>query len=214
MVLVLPEHRRKGYASRLLHVALAEMEKQKRVALLDATPAGHEVYVQEGFPGLLGLQEVFPEFWNFRFKKRGNSQLESRDWETVLSLDAIAFGASREVVLRNLAARQPQRRWSRERNGRVRGIRARPRRPRSAAGRPAGGARRRNGAKPAGRGARAGPVRPSTSTSRITPRRCRPGHWRRDLRSSAPSRAWRTVRSGYAPGDAALVFCPAGPELG
>ena len=39
MVLVLPEHRRQGYASRLLRVALAEMEKQKRVSLLDATPA-------------------------------------------------------------------------------------------------------------------------------------------------------------------------------
>ena len=56
MVLVLPEHRRQGYASRLLRVALDEMEKQKRVGLLDATPAGREVYVQEGFR----------DFWGFK----------------------------------------------------------------------------------------------------------------------------------------------------
>ena len=108
MVLVLPGQRRQGYASRLLRVALAEMQAQQRVVLLDATPAGHEVYIQEGFR----------DYWSFkRFAlKSGVSvsreneirELEAKDWEAVLSLDAVAFGGSRDVVLRNLAVRQPR----------------------------------------------------------------------------------------------------------
>src|SRR5687768_857221 len=47
MVLVLPEHRRQGYASRLLRVAIADLEKDAVTPILDATPAGREVYRQE-----------------------------------------------------------------------------------------------------------------------------------------------------------------------
>ena len=42
MVLVLPEHRRKGYATRLLRRALAELDAANRAAILDATPTGRE----------------------------------------------------------------------------------------------------------------------------------------------------------------------------
>src|SRR5512141_1543876 len=49
MVLVSPEHRRLGYASRMLRRALAYLQSRGLTAVLDATPAGHEVYVQEGF---------------------------------------------------------------------------------------------------------------------------------------------------------------------
>jgi GNAT superfamily N-acetyltransferase len=48
MVLVSPEHRRLGYASRMLRLALAYLQSLGLAAVLDATPAGHEVYVQEG----------------------------------------------------------------------------------------------------------------------------------------------------------------------
>ena len=48
MVLVSPEHRRLGYASRMLRRAIAYLQSQGLTAVLDATPAGHEVYVQEG----------------------------------------------------------------------------------------------------------------------------------------------------------------------
>ena len=55
MVLVLPAFRRRGYASLLLRHALAELSREGRAAVLDATPAGHAVYVQEGFADTWGF---------------------------------------------------------------------------------------------------------------------------------------------------------------
>ena len=43
MVLVLPEHRRKGYATQLLQRALQENARLGVTSILDATPAGHAV---------------------------------------------------------------------------------------------------------------------------------------------------------------------------
>jgi GNAT superfamily N-acetyltransferase len=213
MVLVLPAHRRKGYASRLLRMALAEMEKQKRVALLDATPAGHEVYVHEGFR----------DFWSFKryslnsgisiAGKERIRKLESSDWEKVLSLDALAFGGSREVVLRNLAARQPKAALVAERNGQVAGFVL------------------------AREGRQAMQVGPLVARDEVTARDLLaaalgavPAPVYVDIADhAAPLQAWAlelgfTIQrpftrmahgpGSYAPGDASLVFCPAGPELG
>ncbi len=49
MVLVLPAHRRHGHARRLLDHALADLDRDGRAAVLDATPAGHGVYRAAGF---------------------------------------------------------------------------------------------------------------------------------------------------------------------
>ena len=108
MVLVLPEHRRNGYATRLLRVAIADLEKRGLAPVLDATPAGREVYRLEGFR----------DTWSFkRFvlkrEARVNENLPARaliqaDWEKVLELDRKAFGARRERLLRDLARRLPQ----------------------------------------------------------------------------------------------------------
>jgi GNAT superfamily N-acetyltransferase len=214
MVLVLPEHRRQGYASRLLRVALAEMQAQKRVSLLDATPAGHEVYIQEGFR----------DFWGFRrFSSAGVTNLNSamsncrnlqaEHWPQVLALDQAAFGASREVVLRNLAARQPKAALVAERNGKIGGFAL------------------------AREGREATQIGPLVARDEATARAlfaaalgtvCGPVY--ADIADhAAPLQAWALERGftiqrpftrmahgpeGYAPGDASLVFCPAGPELG
>jgi GNAT superfamily N-acetyltransferase len=82
MVLVLPEHRRQGYASRLLRAALAEMERQRRVALLDATPAGHDVYQQEGFRDFWGFKRFALNGGFSVAEKKEIRQLESKDWKT------------------------------------------------------------------------------------------------------------------------------------
>jgi GNAT superfamily N-acetyltransferase len=106
MVLVLPEHRRKGYATQLLRTALADLKKQGRSALLDATPAGHEVYVQEGFKDTWGFTR-FSLARSFSGEGKARPMAES-DWPRVLELDRRAFGADREIVLRDLARRVPQ----------------------------------------------------------------------------------------------------------
>jgi ribosomal protein S18 acetylase RimI-like enzyme len=211
MVLVLPQHRRQGYASRLLRVALAEMERQKRVALLDATPAGHEVYVQEGFR----------DFWGFkRFSlsraiasREDAGPLADRHWPQILRLDSAAFGGNREVVLRNLAARQPRLALVAERNGEIAGF---------VLGR---------------EGREALQIGPLVARDEETARNLLAAALSRvdspvyvDISDhAAVLQTWALAQGfaiqrpftrmahgprGYAPGEASLVFCPAGPELG
>jgi GNAT superfamily N-acetyltransferase len=104
MVLVLPEERRKGHASRLLRIALDELRASKLIPILDATPAGREVYRREGFS----------DRWTFkRFVRRESwSAINGRPgraiyWRKALELDAEAFGGDREWLLRGLQSRLP-----------------------------------------------------------------------------------------------------------
>ena len=118
MVLVAPQFRRRGYAQQLLRFALIHLAAQGRAAILDATPAGHPVYVQEGFADSWG-------FARYRREPVGNAgqagaalprcapgpatrPLRDSDWPAIAALDALAFGADRMPVLRALAQRWPQ----------------------------------------------------------------------------------------------------------
>ena len=125
MVLVLPEYRRQGFASLLLRHALAMLKAQGRSAVLDATPAGHAVYRQEGFA----------DTWGFARYRRDALQagalrpavqprprpLTEGDWVRIAALDAPAFGADRLPLLRRLAARQPRAALVLENSGRIAG---------------------------------------------------------------------------------------------
>jgi GNAT superfamily N-acetyltransferase len=107
MVLVLPRHRGNGYASRLLRVAIADLQRQGLTPILDATPAGREVYRQEGFRDTWGFKRFF---LRTRIAGRGEAAraIGESDWIDVLRLDLQAFGANREILLRALARRLPQ----------------------------------------------------------------------------------------------------------
>jgi GNAT superfamily N-acetyltransferase len=121
MVLVLPEFRRRGYATQLLRHALACLGERGCTAVLDATPLGHPVYVQEGFV----------DTWAFARYARQSPigappsappsvrPLHETDWPAVAALDSPAFGADRSALLRALATRLPQAAWVLERDGRV-----------------------------------------------------------------------------------------------
>ena len=115
MVLVLPEHRRKGYATQLLRVAIADLEKRGLTPVLDATPAGREVYRLEGFRDTWGfkryaLREKSEKGSGSFFAplRVGRRKKGPDPFSRVLELDRKAFGASREAVLRDLARRLPQ----------------------------------------------------------------------------------------------------------
>lgn len=108
MVLVLPEHRRQGYASRLLRVAIADLEKRGLTPVLDATPAGREVYRFEGFRDTWGFRRYALKEESRPEVRHGVRALGDGDWESALELDRRAFGANRERLLRNLAHRLPQ----------------------------------------------------------------------------------------------------------
>jgi len=105
MVLVLPQHRRKGYASRLLRLALQDLENRGQTPILDATPDGREVYRQEGFKDSWGFKR-FSLSTAFAGEGRARPITDS-DWPSILDLDRKAFGANREAVLRSLAQRVP-----------------------------------------------------------------------------------------------------------
>ena len=113
MVLVSPEHRRLGYASRMLRRALAYLQSPGLAAILDATPAGHEVYLQEGLRDTWGFQRYsLPEArpvsgWQ-DVSGLTLRRLQEADWPQILALDLPAFGARREALLRALAARLPE----------------------------------------------------------------------------------------------------------
>jgi len=125
MVLVLPAFRRRGHAQRLLRHALAQLRAQRRGAVLDATPAGHAVYVQEGFA----------DTWGFaRYRREAGAvlhpcpdavpsrPLREDDWPAIEAIDSPAFGASRLPLLRELARRWPQAARVTEQGGRLRGF--------------------------------------------------------------------------------------------
>jgi GNAT superfamily N-acetyltransferase len=125
MVLVLPQFRRRGYAQRLLRFALNYLGAQGRAAVLDATPAGHAVYVQEGFH----------DTWGFaRYRREACAALQPRpvgpptralrgaDWPAIEALDRPAFGASRQALLHSLAERLPSAARVMEQGGRLCGF--------------------------------------------------------------------------------------------
>jgi GNAT superfamily N-acetyltransferase len=95
MVLTTPAHRGRGHARRLTALATATLRDTHRAALLDATPAGAEVYQRLGFKPLCAMQ---------RWHGSGHARLAPTQPPT-LSLDRPAFGADRAFLLHNILAR-------------------------------------------------------------------------------------------------------------
>ncbi len=125
MVLVLPQFQRRGHAQQMLRFALAQLAAEGRTAVLDATPAGHPVYLQQGFR----------DTWGFaRYRRETGAVPQARplgpptralrdgDWPAIESLDGPAFGAGRLDLLRSLAQRWPPAARVVEHGGRLRGF--------------------------------------------------------------------------------------------
>ena len=106
MVLVPKAFRRRGIATRLLERCIEDLKAASMVPVLDATPAGREVYRP------LGFRDGWPIT---RWRGRGGLRAEpggpavralrDADWSEVLALDAQAFGCDRSALLGCLRAR-------------------------------------------------------------------------------------------------------------
>ncbi len=134
MVLVAPAFRGRGYAQRLLRHALGAIARNGSGGVLDATPAGHPVYRQEGFidswgfrrlrrdaaPGAVAPSQVAPT--KPVAASAAVRKLQERDWPAIAALDRDAFGGDRTTLLRRLAARLPQAAHVLERDGRLAGF--------------------------------------------------------------------------------------------
>ena len=213
MALVRPEHRRKGYATRLLRTALADLENRALTPILDATPAGREVYVQEGFRDTWGFRRLQSrESIAALGRPAGVRALRASDWPRLLELDARAFGASREILLRALAARLPQAALVCDGSAGLEGfLLGRDGREASQLGPLV--ARSADAAHRLLAGALASV--PAPLYVDLVEREPGLGAWLEPLGFALQRPFTRMVRGAPgAPGEAGLVFCPAGPELG
>jgi ribosomal protein S18 acetylase RimI-like enzyme len=105
MMLVHPDHRRRGMGTRLMRHALDYLQQSGVECIrLDATPAGQPLYEKLGFVS---------EWTMTRYRATAVSgtkdmsvrELAESDWPPVGDMDATAFGVTRTRVLRGLAER-------------------------------------------------------------------------------------------------------------
>lgn len=99
MVLVAGSHRKRGIATRLLRDAVEHCRARRLTPMLDATPAGREVYRRLGFSDAERIE---------RWRGHGNgagAPDQAVDMEFVRGTDRDAFGADRGELLADLAER-------------------------------------------------------------------------------------------------------------
>ena len=123
MVLVGQAFRRRGIATRLLGRCIESLQAAGMVPVLDATPAGREVYKP------LGFRDGWPiERWRRVAAAPaapalpGVRALRDDDWPAVLDLDAEAFGCDRAPLLSRLKKRSASFSCVAEQGGRLRGF--------------------------------------------------------------------------------------------
>jgi ribosomal protein S18 acetylase RimI-like enzyme len=123
MVLVAKAWRRRGIGTRLLNRCVELLRELTSIPMLDATPAGREVYRHLGFRDLWPITrwrraaavDSGREATNVRM-------LEDRDAAQVVSLDTATFGTSRENLLQYLRDRSLEFACAADTNGQVRGF--------------------------------------------------------------------------------------------
>jgi GNAT superfamily N-acetyltransferase len=120
MVLVTAAARRQGLATRLMRRCQAICADQGRVAGLDATPAGREVYRHLGFREVARLSRLTAEAPRLDQPDAECAALRAMkpaDLPAVAAYDRGVIGANRAPVLRDLQARQPDTAVLAERDG-------------------------------------------------------------------------------------------------
>ncbi|MGJ7543039.1 GNAT family N-acetyltransferase [Variovorax sp. LT1R16] len=102
MILVAPALRGQGLGRTVFEHCLREVQRQGRVALLDATPAGERLYTRYGFAPLWRLTR-----WQrpAAVPSRALARQEPAGLERLAALDAEALGLARGLVLAHLAGR-------------------------------------------------------------------------------------------------------------
>jgi GNAT superfamily N-acetyltransferase len=105
MVIVAPDWRGRGLASRLMRTAIATLQAQGCAPLLDATPAGAEVYGRLGFVALGGMERWEGEGGAAVAESGAVAPLALGEIDRLAAADAAAFGAGRRFLLADFLAR-------------------------------------------------------------------------------------------------------------
>jgi GNAT superfamily N-acetyltransferase len=103
MILVTPRFRNRGIAMKLLRESVDDLEVRGYRALLDATPAGAVVYRRLGFLDVFPLRRGQGEGYDASGVALRADTLSKV--EHLIVQDALAFGADRHFLIRNLLAR-------------------------------------------------------------------------------------------------------------
>ena len=123
MVLVAAAARRQGLATELVRWAIDALAAEGRVAGLDATPAGREVYRKLGFTGtaaLTRLEAAAPD--RISPAEAGIIRpLGADELAAVVRYDEAIFGADRGAILAELYRRHPRLAGVAEKAGRIAG---------------------------------------------------------------------------------------------
>ena len=124
MVLVTKSHRRQGIATELLQQCIDRLQAESLVPMLDATPAGREVYRQLGFTDGWAITR-----WRRTADAVSGGEpaanvrpFRDSDWHSVIAMDSQAFGADRSELLRQLAQRSRDFACVAESGGEIRGF--------------------------------------------------------------------------------------------
>ncbi len=107
MVLVTASRRREKIGTRILEACRAEVIRQGLLPVLDATPAGEQVYRPLGFETMFRISR-----WQGNASGRGSlpggiRAMTVSDIPAVTAIDACAFGASRRFLIASFFDRAP-----------------------------------------------------------------------------------------------------------
>jgi len=109
MVLVTAAQRRRGLATRLLHRCIADVTRAGLLPVLDATPAGVQVYAPLGFREAWGFARFASER-PVTQPAEAPAEIEpitDEIWPTLCAYDAGIFGNNRSQVLARMRGRLP-----------------------------------------------------------------------------------------------------------
>ncbi|MFN0110609.1 MAG: GNAT family N-acetyltransferase [Blastocatellia bacterium] len=119
MVLVDPAERRQGIGARLMREALDVLKDEPLVGL-DATPAGHEVYLKLGFTDECSFSRMETVVEGIATDENNPArQMTAADLLQVFELDRKVFGADRRLMLEWMFAGAPELAWVLPREGNI-----------------------------------------------------------------------------------------------
>lgn len=105
MVLVTRKWRRKGLATRLVDLCIAEIRDNGLVPMLDATQEGELVYSRQGFRTLFKLDRWQANLPFNRNNARPGRQADFSDLAMIIKLDEMAFGSARPALIESFMTR-------------------------------------------------------------------------------------------------------------
>jgi GNAT superfamily N-acetyltransferase len=108
MVLVTTARRRERLGTSILETCIADLENRGLVPVLDATPAGEQVYRPLGFEPIFSLTRWQGQGRGTNVLHKGIRPMTRSDLPAVAATDALAFGANRAFLLESLFDRAPQ----------------------------------------------------------------------------------------------------------